>query len=64
MIEPLVILLFGTIICLLSPVLICVVKIDISSTTPEIPAASIKSPFLNGRKTIIITPAARLDNEP
>ena len=34
------------------------------STTPATPPASIKSPTLNGRKAMIITPDAKLAKEP
>ena len=49
---------------LLSPVCNVVANIATSETTPAAPATSTKSPTLIGRNTMIITPAAKLDNVP
>ena len=47
----------------ISPVFIFVLKILIFSTVPETPPASIKSPAVNGRKIINITPEAKFCKE-
>ena len=52
--------LFETMTHLLSAVSIVVVNIEVSSTLPETPPASTKSPTLNGRKVTINTRAAHL----
>ena len=55
---------FGTLINTLSKVSIIVVNKPISRTDPDMPAASIQSPILNGRKNTSIRPAATLDKVP
>ena len=54
---------FGTLINTLSKASIIVVKKPISHD-PDVPAASIQSPILNGRKNTNMRPAATLDKVP
>ena len=55
---------FGTTMATLSSELSVVVKMLIASTTAVTPAASMRSPFRNGRKTRSMTPAAKLAKVP
>ncbi|MNJ57631.1 hypothetical protein D3C77_532290 [compost metagenome] len=58
------ILLLPTRVSTLSGVLIAVANRPISVTVPITPPALMKSPTLNGRRTIMKAPAAKLANSP